>query len=139
LEIPNNVLIVEPSDTALNVTRFTAPATGVYNLAGSFSDLQVSSVGLAILVNGSTVFTASYAGSLPHQPTIPFSIDNLFLMQGITLDFVIDSLGEQDFDVVGLQAQISTTTPLPAALPLFLTGLGALGLIGCRWKRKHAA
>ena len=30
-------------------------------------------------------------------------------------------------------------TPLPAALPLFVTGLGALGLIGWRRKRKAAA
>ena len=35
----------------------------------------------------------------------------------------------------------STTaeTPLPAALPLFATGLGALGLLGWRRKRKAAA
>jgi len=31
------------------------------------------------------------------------------------------------------------TTPLPAALPLFVTGLGALGLLGWRRKRKAAA
>ncbi|MGB6351573.1 MAG: VPLPA-CTERM sorting domain-containing protein [Pseudolabrys sp.] len=30
-------------------------------------------------------------------------------------------------------------TPLPAALPLFATGLGALGLLSCRRKRKQAA
>jgi len=30
-------------------------------------------------------------------------------------------------------------TPLPAAFPLFVTGLGALGLIGWRRKRKQAA
>jgi hypothetical protein len=30
-------------------------------------------------------------------------------------------------------------TPLPAALPLFATGLGALGLLGWRRKRKNAA
>ena len=30
-------------------------------------------------------------------------------------------------------------TPLPAALPLFATGLGALGLFGWRRKRKSAA
>ena len=29
-----------------------------------------------------------------------------------------------------------TTTPLPAALPLFATGIGALGLLGWRRKRK---
>ena len=31
------------------------------------------------------------------------------------------------------------TTPLRAALPLFATGLGALGLLGCRRKRKQIA
>jgi hypothetical protein len=30
----------------------------------------------------------------------------------------------------------SCTTPLPGALPLFATGLGALGLLGWRRKRK---
>jgi hypothetical protein len=30
----------------------------------------------------------------------------------------------------------TTATPLPAALPLFATGLGALGLLGWRRKRK---
>jgi len=33
----------------------------------------------------------------------------------------------------------TVTTPLPAALPLFATGLGALGLLGWRRKRKAAA
>jgi len=32
-----------------------------------------------------------------------------------------------------------STTPLPAALPLFATGLGAMGLLGWRRKRKNAA
>ena len=31
------------------------------------------------------------------------------------------------------------TTPIPAALPLFATGLGGLGLLGWRRKRKNAA
>ena len=36
-------------------------------------------------------------------------------------------------------AAATTATPLPAALPLFATGLGALGLLGWRRKRKNAA
>ena len=34
---------------------------------------------------------------------------------------------------------VGTPTPLPAALPLFATGLGAMGLLGWRRKRKNAA
>jgi hypothetical protein len=30
-------------------------------------------------------------------------------------------------------------SPIPAALPLFVTGLGALGMLGWRRKRKNAA
>lgn len=33
----------------------------------------------------------------------------------------------------------ASATPLPAALPLFATGLGAMGFFGCRRKRKNAA
>jgi hypothetical protein len=38
----------------------------------------------------------------------------------------------------GLVPQVSET-PLPAALPLFATGLGAFGLLGWRRKRKNAS
>ena len=34
---------------------------------------------------------------------------------------------------------VNTTTPLPAALPLFATGLGGLGFLGWRRKRKAQA
>jgi len=38
-----------------------------------------------------------------------------------------------------ISTSLSSETPLPAALPLFATGLGALGLLGWRRKRKAAA
>jgi hypothetical protein len=37
-------------------------------------------------------------------------------------------------DVVDVEAAAISATPLPAALPLFATGLGGLGLLG--WRRK---
>jgi hypothetical protein len=40
---------------------------------------------------------------------------------------------------IALTGSENSQTPLPAALPLFATGLGALGLIGWRRKRKAAA
>jgi hypothetical protein len=39
-------------------------------------------------------------------------------------------------DIKGDLPIATTPTPLPAALPLFATGLGALGLLGWRRKRK---
>jgi hypothetical protein len=39
-------------------------------------------------------------------------------------------------DQITLAAPMEAATPLPAALPLFATGLGALGLFGWRRKRK---
>jgi hypothetical protein len=47
-------------------------------------------------------------------------------------------------DVIQGQVQLGSgdltgTTPLPAALPLFATGLGMIGLLGWRRKRKEAA
>ena len=42
------------------------------------------------------------------------------------------------FPVLGPPGHMGAT-PLPAALPLFATGLGAMGLLGWRRKRKNAA
>jgi hypothetical protein len=44
------------------------------------------------------------------------------------------SAADQSFTI-----EIEATTPLPTALPLFATGLGALGLLGWRRKKKAAA
>jgi len=51
------------------------------------------------------------------------------------LDFLVD-----DGPIAqGPTSLVSDATPLPAALPLFATGLGALVLLGWRKKRKAAA
>jgi len=44
---------------------------------------------------------------------------------------------EDTVDVEGTGVVGATATPLPATLPLFATGLGALGLLG--WRRKRSA
>lgn len=48
------------------------------------------------------------------------------------------NLTDAGFAITSVNGAVSTT-PLPAALPLFATGLGALGLFGWRRKRKAAA
>jgi len=45
--------------------------------------------------------------------------------------------GNSDLQLISENPPASA--PLPAALPLFATGLGALGLLGWRRKRKAAA
>jgi hypothetical protein len=40
--------------------------------------------------------------------------------------------------ITGYSGDVTPTTPLPAGLPLFATGLGAMGWFGCRKKRKKA-
>src|SRR5580704_18103691 len=138
--VPNNVLVIEPGTSIRTVTRFTAPTAGVFTISGSFTDLQQSVVILSILINGVPEFASFYNGQSPYQAAIPFSIIDP-LTQEETVDFIIDGLGQQNFDVVGLTGQITeasaslTGTPLPAALPLFATGLGVMGLFG--WSRKR--
>jgi hypothetical protein len=52
---------------------------------------------------------------------------------------LVDYKGEAISPRSGSVSIAEATTPLPAALPLFATGLGALGLLGWRRKRKQAA
>jgi len=40
-------------------------------------------------------------------------------------------------EITGFSGEFTPVTPLPAALPLFATGLGAMGLFG--WRRKRRA
>jgi hypothetical protein len=55
-------------------------------------------------------------------------------------DFVFDNANRfTDFLHFSGTIENITPTPLPAALPLFATGLGALGLLGWRRKRKAQA
>jgi hypothetical protein len=47
--------------------------------------------------------------------------------------------GGGNFLVDGNPLFVTSPTPLPAAFPLFATGLGGLGLLGWRRKRKNIA
>ena len=66
-----------------------------------------------------------------------FTVDYSFLDQNLGM-----TMSEEIFDGVNLTASLAQgtpATPLPAALPLFATGLGGLGLLGWRRKRKAQA
>jgi len=95
-------------------------------------------------------FTVS-AGIITHAGLLVFGIDNSSpQVTCCTLDLAFYLGGQSDAglgnhlnSVQQAPANVVFTpvaqTPLPAALPLFATGLGALGLLGWRRKRKQAA
>ena len=55
---------------------------------------------------------------------------------------VVPNAGDSNYDAFPYEMRVfasTSETPLPAALPLFASGLGALGALGWRRKRKAAA
>lgn len=60
--------------------------------------------------------------------------DNSLDLTGTTFTFEEDTSSDPTFYVSALDF---TATPIPATLPLFATGLGAMGLFGWRRKRKN--
>ena len=76
--------------------------------------------------NGNTTITPIGGGR--------FTIDSFF---DVFFDLTLDSV--PPLHTQGGPITVTAATPLPGALPLFATGLGALGLLGWRRKRKQAA
>jgi hypothetical protein len=90
--------------------------------------------------SNSGTLASDYAG----DGSIVFSISNAFSPTGLDLSSLFTIIWAETcandyivatFNLPGTQ---ETQTPLPAALPLFATGLSALGLFGWRRKRKAA-
>ncbi len=94
------------------------------------------------LTNGGIVFTAAgpdYYAADPTNPVSPAEFNIFSDINGYALLTMASNNVNAPFNG-GLSIVESSTseTPLPAALPLFATGLGALGLVGWRRKRKQA-
>jgi len=121
---PANVLGMGPA--GLLVTRWTAPMASTVNVTGFFQDLQAASVGLYVVVNGKRAFASSFGGGKTLQGQIPFSLSSLNLSAGDTIDFVVDSQGGTDDDLVGLSAKVSSAIPEPVSFILFMSGLVVL-------------
>ena len=113
--------------------------------------------GRGILLNGvdtgtgnSIAFGSSgnYSFESWHTFTITGTITHPFLPGVNTLDFLIDNStrdcgGDCSDNPTAVRVEMTASatvssgaTPLPAALPLFASGLGAMGFIGWRRKRK---
>ena len=120
-------------------------------ISGGFTiDIQADTiVGGPILLNGPEPENDLYDhfGLALDNAINVFGSESLDIVFFGTLDGHARSLAEVsyiDFSSNGPIRSVQVTggvepTPLPAALPLFATGLGALGLLGWRRKRKQAS
>lgn len=111
----------------MNNNALTADAFRLYyNFNDAFSLVQIQNTGAsfpaAVVVFGPNAFFA-----------------NLFTSPSDALPFVLaHPIGNLPFAVDPTPFD-DVVTPIPPALPLFATGLGALGLLGWSRKRKAAA
>ena len=111
----------------------TGPDIWLNGLIGTFANAA-----------GVIVGTPFSVGNGPLSELVPLGATQLLL--GINDDVfgsvvVDDELVPDNTGSLNISVVVSDTsaTPLPAALPLFAAGLGALGLLGWRRKRKQAA
>lgn len=84
--------------------------------------------------------TASIADQSGPTTTATYIITDMYLAAGTYVldNYLGNSESESDPNYAVLFTPVSAT-PLPATLPLFVGGLGAMGLLGSRRKRKTAA
>jgi hypothetical protein len=117
-------------DGGLNATGPTNFGSGFFTTASSSSGPQVS---FGFAVSSDVVVPLGYiSGTLLAPSTATFDNTTLALL-GITVGtyaWTWGSAADQSFTI-----DVVATTPLPATLPLFATGLGGLGLLARRRKR----
>jgi hypothetical protein len=108
-----------------------------------YEDAGPGHPGVANVVSWSTILAANLGVTLVNQSGNGLGgvrISDGFASAGQTFNENVDAF------TIGISGQNTTfnfdpaaATPLPAALPLFATGLGALGLLGWRRKKKTTA
>src|SRR5262249_7994177 len=137
------------------LTQFILTASGNENITATFKT-PVSAVGFNAFFNGLGDLTISLFGAAgPGSPFVQITIgggtdpvngladegflgfrDTVNLIYGFTWLATGGDQKNTGFTAIEVPAP---ATPLPAALPLFATGLGALGFLGWRRKRRQAA
>jgi hypothetical protein len=121
--------------TSLDVTQLAGIGPQYNALLVPFSDATTGILSCAPCSGENTSYvafqSATIAGTWTTVPPLP-GIQSQFNISGQN-DSVTYSCCEY---VVFTAASTTGATPLPATLPLFATGLGGLGLLGWRRKRK---
>jgi hypothetical protein len=142
----NTGTLVQSDISSWNLIINTGNGPVILNGPGSPATSAANLTGLALTVVGTGLFfnyglsTASFfeigTTALPNENVVLEDAG-----QGGPLLQFNDGVDSQSTSSVSGNVQIGTAsaTPLPATLPLFATGVGAMGLLGWRRKRKNAA
>jgi hypothetical protein len=154
--------------TVVLLPPFTQYALGINDLVVDGATYNVTFAFLSLPSAGDTTFAGNPAGALDAANAMIAALNgsttvNITDGTFVDSDFAVQtssSLGmgtlvDNHFATVGgwalncdnctistgspIPTAIFSETPLPAALPLFATGIGAMGLIGWRRKRKARA
>lgn len=112
------------------------PATSAANLTG----LALTVVGTGLFFNYGLSTASFFEIGTTTGPNENVVLEDAAQGGGPLLQFN-DGVDARSTSSVSGNVQIGTAsaTPLPATLPLFATGVGAMGLLGWRRKRKNAA
>ena len=138
------------SQAATFVTIFSDPFACIEGLCGTGTSLAAPiSVPLggatenSFNVSSGVLVSGGFLDTFLTSAASEFDVLSLQLIIGepTVADFGILSVGGNFCGICDSATGLLTTTPtpVPAALPLFATGLGALGLFGWRRKRKAQA
>jgi hypothetical protein len=133
----------------LGVGTFTSGLLNATLNSGSEAYLYNGPAGIANVAFGQTVpcLPCFVSEALYTDALLGYDLTTAFSLTGGSVSFgqetyltdhgnlTFTSISSLTFEAILPAAE----TPLPAALPLFATGLGALGLLGWRRKRKAAA
>jgi hypothetical protein len=106
------------------------PAPSKYVSSSQYPAFLAELIGTWANSSGAIIGTPFVVGDGPDTVTAPVGATELLL--GVNDDIFSDNVGSLTVSVAGPGVAV---TPIPAALPLLVSGLGALGLLG--WPRKR--
>jgi hypothetical protein len=110
--------------TSVTITVSSIGGLGEYVTPGFPNNFDVS---------GGAITGVSFSGQLGTNTL------SIVLNSSLNNAILNTSAGAEGAGIAGVTYAAVPQVPLPAALPLFATGLGALGLLGWRRKRKQPA